>query len=146
MASNCKAGEMFHLKTFTPKVAVKRNKPANTGVDEACVGLCARPGAETTVKVHARENEGGSCISVHSIQAAKESKSCQGTKTEPWKNKVITFIYLLPPVIYFSPFVSPKAAVLLLERLHIPESVFHQSHLQPAHRTTPSVSILSKQE
>ena len=122
--SNCKAGENSHFKTFTHKVAVSK-KPADTSVDQACMGFRAWPGPKTAVKVHAGENEGGSRVSVHCIQAAKEGKSCQGAKTEPWE-KVITFINLLLPVIYFSPFVTPKTAVLLLERLHIPELVLHR--------------------
>ena len=56
---------------------------------------------------------------------------------------------LLLPVIYFSPFVSPKTAILLLERLNIPVTDISDS--EPIiyniiiYRTTPSLSILSKQ-
>ena len=123
--SNCKAGENSHLKLLHTKLLYERKEPADTSVDQACMGFRAWPGPKTAVKVHAGENEGGSRVSVHCIQAAKEGKSCQGAKTEPWE-KVITFINLLLPVIYFSPFVTPKTAVLLLERLHIPELVLHR--------------------
>ena len=57
---------------------------------------------------------------------------------------------LLLPVIYFSPFVSPKTAILLLERLNIPVTDISDSepiiYIIIIYRTTPSLSILSRQE
>ena len=58
------------------------------------------------------------------------------------------FFLVLSPIIYFSPFVTPKTAILLLKGFHIPELDFASvtSNYINAYRTTPSVSILSKQE
>ena len=87
--------EKIHIsKLLHTRLLFQRKKPADTSVDQACMGFRAWPGPKTAVKVHAGENEGDSRVSVHCIQAAKEGKSCQGAKTEPWKTKVMTFIYL----------------------------------------------------
>ena len=96
----------FYTNSFCFK---ERKRPSDTSVDEACVGLRARSGPKTPVKVHARENEGGSCVSVHCIQPAQQSKSCQGAKAEPWKNKVLEFIYFSTTCYLLLPIYHPKS-------------------------------------
>ena len=128
------------------------DQPSNTGVDQACMGLSTRSWPKAAIKIHAGEHKRSCCVDVHRIKTAQKSKSCQSTKTEPLKKKYCLShsCALLLPVIYFSPFVSPKTAILLLERLNIPVTDISDS--EPIiyniiiYRTTPSLSILSRQE
>ena len=128
------------------------DQPPNTGVDQACMGLSTRSWPKAAIKIHAGEHKRSCCVDVHRIKTAQKSKSCQSTKTEPLKKKYCLShsCALLLPVIYFSPFVSPKTAILLLERLNIPVTDISDS--EPIiyniiiYRTTPFLSILSRQE
>ena len=126
------------------------DQPPNTGVDQACMGLSTRSWAEAPIKIHAGEHKRSCCVDVHRIKTAQKSKSCQSTKTEPLKKKYCLShsCALLLPVIYFSPFVSPKTAILLLERLNIPFTEISEpiSYNIIIYRTAPSLSILSRQE
>ena len=149
VASYCQTEQKLDFKE---QAKWPTDQPSNTGVDQACMGLSTRSWPKAAIKIHAGEHKRSCCVDVHRIKTAQKSKSCQSTKTEPLKKKYCLShsCALLLPVIYFSPFVSPKTAILLLERLNIPVTDISDS--EPIiyniiiYRTTPSLSILSRQE
>ena len=82
----------------------------------------------------------------------RRARVAKAQKLNLWR-KLIFFsshIHVLSflPVIYFSPFVSPKTAILLLERLNIPFTEISEPICYNIiiYRTAPSLSILSRQE